>query len=324
MKKKYLVTGGSGFIGSSICKSLLRQKKKVIIFDNNSRKIINEFKDIEIKYKKNLKIIKGDIRNKKLLIKSFQNVESVIHLAYINGTETFYKSPELVLDVALKGMINIIECCIEKNVKELFLASSSEVYNQPSKIPTDEKIEIKIPDILNPRFSYSGGKIITEVMGINYGRKFFNRVVIFRPHNVFGPNMGKEHVIPQIINKILKIKKNKTLKIQGSGNETRAFIYIDDFVRAFNVLLKRGKHLNIYNIGRNREIKINSLILDIAKIMGVKINISKSPIKKGSALRRCPNINKIKKLGFKPDKSINYGIENTIKWYKKFYEKNKR
>ena len=77
------------------------------------------------------------------------------------------------------------------------LASSSEVYQTPPQIPTDEDAPLAVPDALNPRYSYGAGKLISEVMAINFGRKFFERVLIFRPHNVYGPDMGFEHVIPQ-------------------------------------------------------------------------------------------------------------------------------
>ena len=85
-------------------------------------------------------------------------------------------------------------------------------------------------------------------MGIHYGKKFFNKMIIFRPHNVYGSNMGNEHVVPEFINRFKKLR-NKKFKIQGTGKEVRSFIFIKDFVSAFNLILKKGKHLNIYNIG---------------------------------------------------------------------------
>ena len=84
-----------------------------------------------------------------------------------------------------------------EGVRSLVLASSSEVYQTPPHVPTDESAPLVVPDPTNPRYSYGGGKIISELMAINYGRKFFDRVLIFRPHNVYGPDMGCEHVIPQ-------------------------------------------------------------------------------------------------------------------------------
>ena len=102
-----------------------------------------------------------------------KNIDAVVHLAYINGTKFFYEKPDLILDVAVKGLVNIFDGCIKYKIKELYLASSSEVYQTPIKIPTDESEPLKIPNIYNPRYSYGGGKILTELMGVNYGRKIF-------------------------------------------------------------------------------------------------------------------------------------------------------
>ena len=103
-KKTFLVTGGTGFIGSNISKLLVKKNFNVKIIDNNSRGSINNIK----KLKGKIKFIRGDIRDKKLLNKAFRNVDAVVHLAYINGTKYFYSKPVLVLDIAIKGIINII------------------------------------------------------------------------------------------------------------------------------------------------------------------------------------------------------------------------
>ena len=290
-KKTFLVTGGTGFIGSGICELLVKKKYKVKIFDNNSRGSLKRIKKIINK----VTFIKGDIRNKKNLKKAIINTDAVIHLAYINGTKYFYSKPDLVLDIAVKGIINVIDLCIENKIKELYLASSSEVYQTPNKVPTDETESLKIPNILNPRYSYGGGKILTELMGINYGKKFFNKLIIFRPHNVFGANMGQEHVIPEFISRF-KSLKGKKFKIQGTGNEIRSFIYIKDFVKAFDLVLTKGKHLNIYNIGTNEKIKIKNLAYKMSNIYKKKITLKKTTLTKGSTKIRVPNISKIKKL----------------------------
>ena len=109
----------------------------------------------------------------------------------------------------------------------LVLASSSEVYQTPPQVPTDESAPLVVPDPTNPRYSYGGGKIISELMAINYGRKFFDRVLIFRPHNVYGPDMGFEHVIPQFA---LRLKRAAAqhrsgkvpFEIQGDGRRPAA------------------------------------------------------------------------------------------------------
>ena len=160
-KKKFLVTGGTGFIGSNISSLLVNKGHKVKIFDNNSRGSIQKIKN----FKKKIKFIKGDVRNKQSLNKALKNTDAVIHLAYVNGTKYFYSKPVLVLDIAIKGILNVIEGCIKNKIKELYLASSSEVYQTPNKIPTDEMESLKIPNIFNPRYSnwtYGGCRSCTR------------------------------------------------------------------------------------------------------------------------------------------------------------------
>ena len=307
-KKTFLVTGGSGFIGSKITEMLLKEGHKVSIFDNNFRGKLSRIKKIK---NKNLKFFKGDIRNYNQLKKSFKNVDSVIHLAYINGTKFFYTQPTLVLDVAIKGLMNVVDICINKKIKEVYIASSSEVYQTPIKIPTDEEEMMKIPNVMNPRYSYGGGKILSELVGINYGRKYFKKLIIFRPHNVYSEDMGDDHVIPEFIKKFKQLR-NRKFKIIGTGNEIRSFIHIDDFVNAFRLIMKKGEHLNIYNIGTNEKIKIKDLAIKLSKIFKKKIKIIKTSKHIGGTNIRIPDIKKIKKLGFKQRINLDEGLRKIL------------
>ena len=311
MKKTYLVTGGKGFIGKAVSLSLLEKNQNVIIFDNNFRE-----KKFFLKHK-NLKIIKGDIRKKNDLNKIKTKIHTVIHLAAINGTKNFYDKPDLVLEVGVKGIINVIDFCKDKNIKEIFLASSSEVYQTAPSFPTDENVRLIIPNPHNPRFSYSSTKIISEILLLN--SDYFKKVVIFRPHNIYGADMGKKHVIPELIIKILKGKKSLT--IQGNGKNSRSFCYIDDFVKALNLIIKKGKHKEIYNIGNEEEIKIIDLTKLLIKLLKKDLKIITSAKSFYNANRRLPDLTKLKKLGYKPKINLNLGLSNTIDWYKKNYKK---
>lgn len=308
MKKNILVTGGSGFIGSAIVSYLVKSGYKVIVYDNNSRGKTERL----AKVRKYIKFIKGDIRDKKKLLSITGKVDTVIHLAYVNGTKFFYKKPFEILDIAVNGLINILEFCKKKKVKNFFLASSSEVYQNPLKIPTDEKEMLKIPNIYNPRYSYGGGKIISELYGLYFAKKFLKKFIIFRPHNVYGKDMGEDHVIPQFIKRFKKLGKRKQFLIFGTGKEIRSFIYIDDFISGFSKIFKKGKNQEIYNIGTNEKIKISNLALLIANIFKKKIILRKTQILEGSPNVRCPNIKKIKKLGFKQNIRLKDGIKKIL------------
>lgn len=310
MKNKILVTGGAGFIGSAIVKYLVEKNYDVVVFDNNSRGNSKRLKSVWNK----IKFIKGDIREKKKFLFAAKGVNSIIHLAYINGTKFFYTKPYEILDVAVKGIINVVDTCKKYNIKELFIASSSEVYQTPLKVPTNENESLKIPDVFNPRYSYGGGKIISELFAINFAKKFLKKLIIFRPHNVYGSDMGNEHVIPEFIKRIEILKKKNSNKflIYGTGNEKRSFIHIDDFITAFHKIFKKGKNLEIYNIGTTEIIKMRDLAKKIAKIFKIKIKFNSKKMHLGGTNIRCPDIKKIRTLGFKPKITLNAGLKKII------------
>jgi nucleoside-diphosphate-sugar epimerase len=259
----------------------------------------------------------GDIRDSKAVQQACKGVQSVIHMAFVNGTEFFYSKPELVLDVGVTGMINVIHGCIAENVREFFLASTSEVYQTPPVIPTPEDVPLVVPDPFNPRYSYGGGKIICELMAINFGRKHFDRVVIFRPHNVYGADMGSEHVVPQFIQRFKELCKKPDnplrFEIQGNGTETRAFVHVDDFSEGLLLLLERGEHMNVYNIGTSEEVSISRLASEIGRCFGREVTVVPGQLREGGTLRRCPDISKIGKLGYEPRIDIRAGIESVVK-----------
>lgn len=319
MQRNYLVTGGAGFMGANLVHRLINSGYRVRVLDNLSRGSISRLKDI----KKNLEFVKGDIRDPVVVDKAMKNIDCVWHLAFVNGTKFFYTQPELVLEIGVKGIVNVIDSCIKEGVRNLMVASSSEVYQTPPRIPTDERVPLNIPDPFNPRYSYAGGKIISELLAINYGRKYFDRVVIFRPHNVYGPDMGWEHVIPQFILRMKKIcsqnkSKHVRFPMQGNGKETRSFVFIDDFIDGLMLLMRKGKHLNIYNIGTMEQIAIEKVADNIGQYFGKKVIIVPGDPAQGSTRHRCPDIAKLKKLGYSPKISFKNGINLTISWYEKY------
>ncbi|MDB5038281.1 MAG: nucleoside-diphosphate-sugar epimerase [Bacteriovoracaceae bacterium] len=316
MSKKVLVTGGTGFIGAALVKKLLEKGYHVRSLDNDSRGSVSKLG----KFAKDVELVKGDIRESEAVLKAGKGIDEMIHLAYINGTEFFYSKPEMVLDVAVRGMINVLDSCKANQIRNLVLASSSEVYQTPPTIPTDESAPLVVPDVMNPRYSYGGGKIICELMAINYGRKNFDRVAIFRPHNVYGSDMGFEHVIPQFISRTKKlIKENPKgvipFEVQGDGQQTRAFVYIDDFTDGLMRVVEKGGHLEIYHIGTNDEISMGSLAEKVVKFFGRELKLISGPEMSGATLRRMPNISKLKALGYSPKVSLDEGLSKTIPWY---------
>ena len=320
---KVLVTGGTGFIGSGLVRKLVYEGYKVVVFDNNSRGSSSYLKDILDK----IILIEGDIRNKKEVVAAASGCKEIFHLAFINGTKYFYEKPKLVLEVGTKGALNTLEAAVENNIDKYILASSSEVYQQPTHIPTTETERIVIPDVKNPRYSYSGGKIISELLAINYLRNSSIKNCIFRPHNVFGPQMGFEHVIPEIVKKLYLVterwtKKEGKLEIQGTGEESRAFCFIDDAIDQIMIISEKGEHNEIYHIGMNEEQSIRQLIVDMCDILDLEIEIIPGELKAGGTSRRCPSIDKISSLGYKRENRYKEGLKKTVEWYKNYFSNN--
>jgi nucleoside-diphosphate-sugar epimerase len=315
-KKKYFITGGAGFLGSEIIKFLLRNNNQVVCYDNISRGSLDKLDGIL----KDIDFINGDIRDEQKVTESSKKCDSIIHLAFINGTEYFYKKPDLVLDVGIKGIQNILNAARKNNIYELILASSSEVYQTPELIPTPENIPLVVPDVFNPRYSYGAAKIISEILSI-HTNGLFERMMIFRPHNVYGPNMGNEHVIPQLINRLKKILKESTKKesidfpILGDGNQRRSFNYITDFAEGVLKIVNYGKHNNIYHIGDENEFCIRDIVQMIGYIFNIELKIKPSEAPAGETKRRCPDISKIKQLGYLPQVSLQEGLKLTVDWY---------
>ena len=299
-KKTILITGASGFIGNALYAKLKNENYNIIGLDNFFRG----------KNLKNQTIIKGSIFDKKILKKLICKSDIIIHLVAINDTRNFYNIPDKVFEVSMRGAMILYDCLNEigdKN-KKILLASSGEVYGEPKKIPTDERVSLVVKDIFNNRYSYGGGKICQDLIARYLISKVVKECIIFRPHNVYGPNMGFDHVIPELMMKSLKAKNKIT--IEGSGKETRSFCYIDDFLNGLIILIKKKINgFNIFNIGNDYEISIKNLTKLIIKNSKKNLLIQNKKLRTGSSKRRCPDIKKIKKLGYKPLVNLETGIE---------------
>jgi len=316
MAFKYLVTGGAGFLGSACVRRLVKEGHTVRVLDNHLRGRPRRLRDVA----DDIEMIKGDVRDAAVVHNAVAGVDEVLHLAFLNGTEFFYQYPELILDIGIRGMLNVLDACRSEQVGRLVLASSSETYQQPPRIPTTENVPLVVPDVLNARYSYGGGKLICELMAVNWGRTGFERVTIFRPHNIYGPDMGWEHVIPQFCLRFLDLidvspTGRLPFEVKGNGAQTRAFCHIDDFTDGLMCLLAHGQHLGVYNIGNPEEVSIAEVARRIGVFFQREIEIRQTEAFAGETLRRCPDISKLRALGYNPRMSLDQGLTETTAWY---------
>ena len=203
---KILITGGAGFIGSHLTK-LLSVDHDVIIYDIQEPK------------QKNVNYILGDVNGAQKNLESCKDVDIVIHLAASVGVENTETDPIMTLNSNIFGTKNILEFCKNTNVKKIILASSSEVYGEPIKIPIEES-QTPIPIT-----TYGISKLAGEEYVKSYSTMYGLRYSILRFFNVVGPNQSRRFVLPEFINNALD---NKPLLIHGEGTQIRAFCHISD------------------------------------------------------------------------------------------------
>lgn len=314
---RVIVTGGGGFIGAYLVKRLVTEGWNVGVVDTmfrgDPRRLSDVVDDIEL--------FDCDVRDQEGLEKIFSGADVVMHLAAINGTENFYKRPELVLDVGIRGALAVVNAGRAAGVPDLVVASSAEVYQTPSIVPTPETIPLMLPDSTNPRYSYGGSKIATELIAFDYAREHYRQVQIFRPHNVYGPDMGFKHVIPQLLLRAAAAKDvaadgvRTPFEIQGDGTETRAFCYVDDIVSGILAMYTHGGHREIYNIGNDDEIAIATLARRVGEVLGIDLEVKPGPASVGGTPRRCPDISKVRLLGYEPTVTLEAGLAKTAAWY---------
>lgn len=321
---KVLITGGAGFIGFHLANRLLKQGHSVDILDNFARQNMDEELETLIS-RENVNFLKKDLTNSSTWDElPLNHYDIVYHFAAINGTENFYKRPVDVLKVGCLSTIYLLDWASSQEKKpKLIYSSSSEIYAATLKIlgddfpiPTPETISPSIEDVKNVRWSYAGGKLIGEIAFFCYaethGISDFN---IIRFHNIYGPRMGDKHVISQFSERLLR---EENPFVMYGGDQTRTFCYIEDALNAIEKVTQNSDFIGeIVHIGNDdEEIEIKSLAEMLFKINDRRVEFKFLPSPEGSVQRRCPNIDKIKKMGYCKTVSLVEGLKTTFDWYK--------
>jgi nucleoside-diphosphate-sugar epimerase len=315
-----LILGGSGFIGFALAKQLAFEGHRLTLVDNLSRgKMDREFSEF-LSQNPEFNFIELDLTEPipdQLLPDKYNYV---FLLAAVVGVKYTAEKPLDVLNINTLIVKNVLDWFNGRNTSKFIFASTSETYAGSvelgiAKIPTEESVPLSVVDIFNPRFSYAISKIWGEHAVILAGEKAGFDFDIVRFHNVYGPRMGMEHVIPELC--IRAIKKENPYKVFGT-EQYRAFCYIDDAVKGLIVVAKNSGTKRIINIGNDQEeIKISTLVDMILKLgnHAPKKDIHESP--KGSVSRRCPDLTTLKSIGYIQKVTLSKGLKLTYQWYKK-------
>lgn len=307
-KLKILVTGGAGFIGSSLSDFLLEKTKaEVIVVDNFLTGRQNNLpKDDRFRF------IKADVNEFDAVASIFQTFgfDYVFHYAAVVGVKRTLENPVMVLN-DLQGIRNVLTLCKNTGVKRVFYASSSEVYGEPVHLPQHEHTTP-----LNSRLPYAVVKNAGESFCRSYYQEYGLEYTIFRFFNTYGPKQSPDFVISRFIESALE---NKPITIFGDGQQTRTFCYIDDHLEATVSCLLNSQYINdVVNIGNDQEISVLELARAIKKITGSKSEIIHlDPLPEGDMTRRQPDIEKMQCLLKRPFTSLEEGLGKIIEHRKK-------
>lgn len=303
-KKKILVTGGSGFIGTELIKNLINSGYKINCIDINKPSYTS---------RKNFKFFKGSISDDNLVKKAITNCNIVIHLAASLGVQHTDKNIVECLDLNIYGTRNLLKFAQKFKLDRFIFISSSEVYGEQTSFPIKENYELKNKSI------YATSKIVAEQYVRGFYQKFKLKYNIIRFFNVYGPGQ-KENFVMSKFKK--QIQSNKSLTVFGNGKQIRSFCHVNDAIKGLIQVLEKGKINETYNIGNNNEpISMLNLAKKFIKISNKNIKLIKVPYsksdrsKKREIFKRLPDLKKIiSDTNYNPEKNLNIGIETLLKY----------
>lgn len=302
IKKKIFITGGSGFIGTSLIENLIDSGYKINCLDLRKPKYPNS---------KNLKFFKGSINDKKLVKKAISNCNIVIHLAASLGVQHTDQNIIECLDLNIYGTRILLETAKKIKIDKFIFISSSEVYGDQIQFPIKEKYELKNKSI------YATSKIVAEQYVRGFYQKYKLKFNIIRFFNVYGPRQKDNFVMSKFKK---QVKNNQSLTVFGNGKQIRSFCNISDATEGLIQVMEKGKNNETYNIGNNNEpISVYKLANKFVKISNKNLKIKKIPYSKSDRtktreiFKRYPDLNKIfKDTRYRPKKDLQEGIKELI------------
>lgn len=322
--KTYLVTGAAGFIGFFLSKALLEKGATVVGFDN-----LNDYYDVSLKEHRlsilkeygRFTFVKGDLSDKDAVFKVFEdyNPYVVVNLAAQAGVRYSIENPDAYIQSNIVGFFNILEACRHYPVEHLVYASSSSVYGGNKKVPfsTEDKVD-------NPVSLYAATKKSNELMAYSYSKLYGIKSTGLRFFTVYGP-MGRPDMAAFLFANA--IMQDKPIKVFNNGDMRRDFTYVDDIIEGVMDIIpnppkpdEHGVNYKVYNIGNNSPEDLMTFIGTLEKALGKEAKKEFLPMQPGDVPQTYADVTELMKdFGFKPDTSIEVGLDRFAKWFKEYY-----
>jgi UDP-glucose 4-epimerase len=303
-----VVTGGAGFIGSHLVERLLASGAEVAIVDN----FLHSDKAKHLEGHRGLTVYEGDVRDAELILQALQDKDMVFHFAALVGIEETQKAPFELLDVEIKGTLNVLSGAVNSGAKRVIFASSSEVYGDSPKAMSEE-------GPVSPKSTYAVGKLVGEELCKAFYQRYGLEYTCLRYFNVYGPRQDERFVISRFVKRVLS---NEHTLIYGDGQQTRDFTYIDDAVDMTLLASVRPEaRCQVINIGTGVKTTINELASLIGSALGNKsptiehIDFDSKRPRDIEAFTRVADITRAREwLQYEPKVSLPSGIAKYVDW----------
>jgi nucleoside-diphosphate-sugar epimerase len=310
--RRFLLTGGAGFIGSHLAERLL-PKNQVVVLDTLRR---NALATAGLEGHPNLTLIQGDVTDEAAVKKAVVGCDAVIHLASIAGVDTVLRNPVLTMKVSLLGTMNVLEASLAAGgVKRLIDFSTSEVFGRYAYNVT-EWDATTLGAVGEARWTYAVAKLATEHLAMNYWKQYALPTCSIRPFNIYGPRQVGEGAVHHFIVRALK---GEALQVHNDGAQIRAWCYVDDIVDGIMLCLTKEEAVgHAFNIGNPRStLTIHSLAREIIRLSSSGARLEFVHKDQADVELRIPNIEKARELlGYKPKVDLEEGLLRTVYWYR--------
>ncbi|MDQ3823662.1 MAG: NAD-dependent epimerase/dehydratase family protein [Actinomycetota bacterium] len=311
--KRVLLTGGAGFIGTTLARRLV-DDNEVVLLDNLHRDVLT---GSELAEHPNVTFVQGDVLDAPLLVDVARDATHIVHLAGIAGVDTVLESPVRTMRVNLIGTYNVLEAANETraSVERLVDFSTSEVFGRHA-YKVEETHVTSQGSVGEARWTYAVSKLAGEYMAHSYYDEFGLPACSIRPFNVYGPGQIGGGAIRAFI---LAALAGEDLVIHGDGSQIRAWCYVEDLVDAVLLLLEHPEAVGqVFNVGNPRSVvTIHDLAERVRRIAEADVGIVFRPLHYVDVEMRIPNVEKARKvLGWEPKVDLDEGLARTIAWYR--------
>lgn len=315
---RVLLLGGAGFIGLHLARRLIADGHEITIVDDFSRG--REDDDLEVvRASPGVEVVSGDLTAPETWAALPHGWDQIYLLAAVVGVRNVEKDPARVIRVNTMAALLLLDWVAPGEL--VFFASTSEVYAggvslEVAQVPTPETVPVVISDVTAPRFAYAASKLLGEAAFIHGARAGGFRAVIGRFHNVYGPRMGADHVIPEMA--LRAVRGEDPFRVWGF-DQHRAFCYVDDAVAAMLQLMATPAAVGqIVHIGDDSaETNIGDLATLVLDIAGASPAVEALAAPPGSVARRCPDLTRLRELtGYEPAVGLREGVRRTFEWYR--------